>query len=149
MKPLIILVAVFLAGLGITALMSGNADLMLSGRIAMGVMLLFTAIGHFKFSRGMAMMIPTFVPAKVQFVILTGILEVVAAVGIVISSSARITGILLIIFFLLVLPANINAALKKIDYEKGTTGGPGSSYLWFRVPLQILFITWVYWFAVR
>jgi uncharacterized membrane protein len=49
----------------------------------------------------------------------------------------------------LILPANIQAAIKRIDYQKGTTDGPGVNYLWFRVPLQILFITWVYLFAIR
>ena len=55
----------------------------------------------------------------------------------------------LIVFFILILPVNINAALRHIDYEKGTYEGPGTKYLWFRIPLQVLFILWVYWFALR
>jgi len=55
----------------------------------------------------------------------------------------------LIVFFVLMLPANINAAVKKIDYEKGTYTGSGPLYLWFRVPLQVLFIAWVWFFAVN
>jgi uncharacterized membrane protein len=64
------------------------------------------------------------------------------------DATARWTGIALIIFFLLILPANIYAAIKKVDYEKATYEGKGIGYLWFRVPLQIFFIAWVYYFAV-
>jgi hypothetical protein len=49
-------------------------------------------------------------------------------------------GMALIIFFVVMLPANINAAVKHIDYQKGTTDGSGVNYLWFRVPLQVFFI---------
>lgn len=39
----------------------------------MGIMLIFTSIGHFKFTRGMALMLPRFVPAKKAIVYVTGI----------------------------------------------------------------------------
>jgi uncharacterized membrane protein len=59
-----------------------------------------------------------------------------------------VTSVLLIIFFICILPANINAAIKKIDYEKGTYDGKGINYLWFRVPLQVFFILWVWYFGI-
>ncbi|MFT4154165.1 hypothetical protein [Parafilimonas sp.] len=148
MKPLIVLLAVFALCLGITAL-AGNADINLSGRIAMSAMLSFTAMGHFKFPGGMAMMMPPFIPAKKQIVLLTGVIEVLAAIGLLVSSSLRITGILLIVFFLLILPANIYAAIKKVNLEKADHSGNGISYLWFRVPEQIFFIAWVYYFTIN
>jgi uncharacterized membrane protein len=55
----------------------------------------------------------------------------------------------LIVFFVLLLPANINAAIKHIDYQKGTFEGQGLNYLWFRIPLQILFIVWTYMSAIK
>jgi uncharacterized membrane protein len=39
---------------------------------------------------------------------------------------------------------NIYAATQHIDIEKGTFTGPTTPYLWFRIPLQLLFIGWVY-----
>jgi uncharacterized membrane protein len=45
---------------------------------------------------------------------------------------------------MVMLPANVYAALHHIDYEKATTGGKGPGSLWFRVPLQFFFIAWVY-----
>jgi len=49
----------------------------------------------------------------------------------------------------LILPANSYAAVKKIDLEKANYNGSGLNYLWFRIPLQVLFIGWVYWFALK
>jgi uncharacterized membrane protein len=149
MKPLVVLILVFFLSLLLTWAISGDADEMLSGKIAMSAMLLFTSIGHFKFKKGMALMLPAFIPAKEFVIFITGILEIVAAVGLLIPALQRITAICLIIFFLCILPANIYASMKNINYETGEYDGNGMKYLWFRVPLQGLFILWVYWFALR
>ena len=143
MKALIVLIIAF--GIGIVTIKIGwsHYDVALAARIAMSVMLLFTSLGHFMFRKGMAMMIPGFVPFKQTMVFLTGFFEIAAAITLPFSNLRIITGWLLVVFFLLMLPANINAAIKHIDYEKGTYEGKGIKYLWFRVPLQILFIAWV------
>jgi uncharacterized membrane protein len=148
MKPLIVLIVVFVLSLFVIRMVNGVFDYSLSGRIAMSVMLLFTSLGHFKFTDGMSKMMPERVPFKKELVYITGFIEIAAAIGLLIPSSQKLTGWLLILFFLLILPANINAALKRVDYEKGTYEGPGINYLWFRVPLQIFFIMWVYYFAI-
>lgn len=149
MKPLFVLIGAFIVSLLVLIFLTKEANYILAGRIAMSVMLFFTAIGHFAFSQGMALMIPEFIPFKKAFVYFTGLIEIAAAIGLLNSSLQYITGWLLIIFFVVVLPANINAAIKNIDYQKGTVTGNGVSYLWFRVPLQLFFIGWVYFFAVR
>ena len=33
---------------------------------------------------------------------------------------------------------------QQLDYQKATYDGNGLTYLWFRVPLQILFILWAF-----
>jgi hypothetical protein len=45
-------------------------------------------------------------------------------------------------------PGNIKAAVNHIDYQKGTNNGPGPTYLWFRIPLQLFFIGWVCFFWI-
>ncbi|MGN6354553.1 MAG: DoxX family protein [Parafilimonas sp.] len=148
MKPLIVLIGVFVLCLGITALI-GSAEINLSGRIAMSAMLSFTAMGHFKFPGGMAMMIPPLFPARKQIVLITGVIEVLAAVGLFVAPTIKITGIILIILFLLILPANIYAAAKKVNLEKSDHSGNGINYLWFRIPEQVFFMVWVYYFAIK
>jgi len=93
-------------------------------------------------------MLPKFMPFKKAIVYLTGILEIVGGICLVIPATKLLTAQLLILFFVLLLPANIIAAQKKLDLEKANYTGNGLSYLWFRVPLQLLFIAWVYFFAI-
>ncbi|MEI9912084.1 MAG: hypothetical protein WDO71_21995 [Bacteroidota bacterium] len=149
MKPLIVLIIVFGMSVFAPKLTTHKYDFPLSARIAMSAMLLFTAMGHFIFTKGMAMMVPDFIPFKIEMVYLTGIIEIVAAIGLLIPGLRVLTAWLLILFFLLLLPSNIIAAIKQIDIEKGTLNGSGLNYLWFRIPLQILFIVWTYISSIR
>lgn len=149
MKPLIVLLAVFLITLMTLKFLRGQYDLPLAGRISMSAMLLFTAVGHFAFTKGMTMMLPQFIPFKPAIVYLTGVFEIMAAIALLIPSLRVYTAWFLIIFFLVLLPANIYSAIQHIDYQKGTYDGPGLKYLWFRIPLQIIFIGWTYLSSIR
>ncbi len=149
MKPLLVLLSSFVIALFVVKIVNKEYDFALSARIAMSIMLCFTAIGHFVFTKGMSMMIPEFVPFKTSFVHLTGLFEIVVAIGLLIPNLKMISGWALIIFLVLMLPANIYAAMHNIDYQKGTFEGNGLSYLWFRIPLQFLFIAWTYFSSIR
>ena len=144
MKPLLVLFVVFSISLIIIRLVTKNHELFLSARIGMGAMLFFTAIGHFAYSKGMTMMIPSLIPLKTEIIFLTGILEILLGIGILIPITKVYSGWLLIIFLIILLPANIYASIKHVDYLKGTYEGNDISYLWFRIPLQLFFIAWVY-----
>jgi len=149
MKPLIVLLLSFTISLIVIKITNKEYDFALSARIAMSIMLVFTAIGHFAFTKGMSMMIPQFIPFKENVVYLTGIFEILLAIGLLIPKLKVLSGWALIVFLLLMLPANIYASLNNVNYQKGTFNGNGIIYLWFRIPLQILFIIWVYISAIR
>lgn len=149
MKPLIVLLSVFAVSLVITKVARGNFKFALPGRIALSVMLVFTAIAHFVFNKGMSMMLPDFMPLKTTTIYLTGLIEIAAAIGLLVPRFRILTAWLLIAFFILILPANIYAAIHHINYQNGTFDGHGLSYLWFRVPLQLVFIVWTYVFAIK
>ncbi|WP_109831874.1 DoxX family protein [Reichenbachiella versicolor] len=144
MKPLVVLLSSFVIAVFVIKLISKDYNFTLSARIAMSVMLCFTAIGHFIFTKGMSMMIPPFIPFKTSLVHLTGLFEILLAIGLLVPNLKMVSGWALIIFLVLMLPANINASVHHIDYQKGTFDGNGLSYLWFRIPLQLLFIAWTY-----
>ncbi len=129
--------------------LTNKLDWALAGRIAMAAMLCFTAIGHFAFADGMAMMVPDMVPFKKEMVYATGVLEVAFGVCLLVPSLRVYTAWLLIAFLVVMLPVNIKAAMEQVDYQKATYNGPGLSYLWFRVPLQVLFVVWTYLVGVR
>jgi uncharacterized membrane protein len=149
MKPLIVLVATFAVAFLSIIVFSSHWNYKLAGNISMSVMLLFTAMGHFKFIKGMAMMMPDFIPFQIQIIIVTGLIEIAAGISLLIPSLRYLVSILLIGFFVLILPANIHAAVKKVDYQAANFNGNGISYLWFRIPLQFLFIAWIWFFGIK
>ncbi|GFD76045.1 hypothetical protein KUL113_54650 [Tenacibaculum sp. KUL113] len=149
MKPLFILLLTFIVSIGIQRLISKNINYLISARIAMCTMLLFTALGHFLFTDGMSKMIPNFIPLKPTLVLATGILEIILAIGLLLPVYQKTTAWILIFFLLLMIPANIKASLENLNYQTGTYNGKGLSYLWFRIPLQLFFIAWVYFSTLK
>lgn len=149
MKPLAVLLGAFLVVILDLRIFKKEWNFQLAGRIAMAIMLVFTAVGHFLYPVGMAAMIPEILPWKLFIVYATGILEAFFAIGLVFFKRKELIAWAVILFFILVLPANIQAAAEHISYQTGEPNGPGLSYLLFRIPLQFLFIGWVYLSAVK
>jgi uncharacterized membrane protein len=116
------------------------------GRTALAIMLIVTGIAHFTSTDLMVEMMPDFMPAKREIVYFTGVCELLAVFGLLWDKTAKLTSVLLIIFFLAILPANIVGSIKQVQL-----GGMenGVMYLLFRVPLQFLFIFWAYYFGIR
>ncbi|MBL1078013.1 hypothetical protein JK358_26770 [Nocardia sp. 2] len=87
-------------------------------------------------------MVPTFVPFPDFMVYATGVLELLGALGLVITATRTLAGIGLAVLFVLMLPANIHAAVNDI----GLDGDPATP-LWFRIPEQIVYIAVALWAA--
>lgn len=149
MKPFILFAFVSFLSLIALKIIQGRYDFRLSVRIGMSVMLLFTALGHFLFPEGMALMVPAFIPFKKEVIYFTAIIEILGAIGLHIPQLRTLTSWSLILFFVLLLPANIKASLANLNYQTGTFDGPGLTYLWFRIPLQALFILSVYFSSAK
>jgi len=110
-------------------------------RDGFAVMLLFTASAHFTpMKEDLIRMTPQWVPRPWAMVSFTGLCELAGAIGLVIPATQRAAGIALILFFMAVLPANIHAARAGI-----TLRGRPATPLWLRIPMQVLFIFFVWW----
>ena len=147
MAPLIVLLATFAISFAVNRFLLGERfSTSLIGRVAIAVMLLITGTAHFTNTDVMVEMMPDAMPLKREMIYFTGVCELGAAFGLVWARTARLASILLIAFFILVLPANIAGSLKQVNL-----GGMeyGAIYLLFRIPLQILFIWWVWYFGLR
>jgi uncharacterized membrane protein len=115
------------------------------GRFAMATMLGFTGAAHFIKTQEMVQMMPYFLPYKTWFVYATGLFEIAAAARLLFQRWAIVTSVALMMFFVLILPANIIGSLKRVELG-GMENGP--TYLFFRIPLQIFFICWTYYFGI-
>lgn len=150
MKPLIVLVSVFALSMLFSYAFHQREDLYFSGRLALCVMLLFTSIAHFVFIKGMILMVPPFIPnpLKKLIILITGIIEIAGAAGIMIYETRVTAGYLLVIFLIAMLPANVYATQRRVNMEEGDFSGPGIYYLIFRIPMQLFLIVWTYYFAI-
>jgi uncharacterized membrane protein len=112
-----------------------------STRFALFVMFLFTASSHFtKTKEDFVKMVPSVFPFPRQIIFITGIFEILGAIGIIIIGLRSIAGVCLIILLVAMFPANYNAAKNKIMFrEKLPTP------LWLRLPIQIIFIALLWW----
>ena len=94
------------------------------------------------------MMVPEFMPIKRGLVYFTGILEPLLGLVLLVPAWRRVAGVALIVLLLIMLPANIYAAMRRVNYETAAFDGKGPAYLWFRVPMQIFLIEWIVYFSV-
>ena len=147
--PQIILLSTFLIALVILKILHKEYRLALSGRIAMAAMLMTTGVAHFVFAKGMTLMLPDFIPYRFELVYFTGVIEMMAAIGLLLPRYRKLTAWLLIVFFVVLLPSNIYASMKHVNLQTATFDGNGPGYLWFRIPLQIFFIGWVYFSGLK
>jgi uncharacterized membrane protein len=147
MIPLVVLLTAFAVLFGANRfLLHKRLELSFIGRAALAVTLIVTGSAHFTSTDVMVEMMPEFMPWKRETVYLTGVIEFLAVIGLLVNRLSRLTAVLLIIFFVAILPANIVGSLKQLNF-----GGMenGAIYLLFRIPLQILFIFWAYYFGIR
>lgn len=147
--PEFILLSTFLIALIIQKILYKEYRFALSGRIAMAAMLVTTGVAHFVFAKGMTLMLPDFIPYRFELIYFTGVIEIMAAIGLLLPKYRKLTAWLLILFFVVLTPSNIYATMKHVNLQTATFDGNGPGYLWYRIPLQIFFIAWVYFSAVK
>lgn len=116
-----------------------------AGVIGLSLMFIVAASGHFLMTAKMKELIPPFIPYPGLIIILTGIVELIVAAGLLSDSYRKEFGFIAIFLFIIFLPFNIYGAFHSI--------GPGGhewglGYLFLRVPLQMLFIVWTWWFCI-
>src|SRR5215469_7182121 len=82
-----------------------------SARYALAAMLFFASSAHFtSMKEDLVRMTPAWIPKPRLMVYFTGICEIAGAVGLLVPGLSRVAGILLILLFMALLPANIHAA---------------------------------------
>jgi uncharacterized membrane protein len=149
MITLILLLTVFVVSLFVLKLFKMSYSFVMAGRLAMAAMLLFTGISHFVFIEGMSHMLPEFVPFRETVILVTGALEIMGAIGLLRTRTQKISSLLLILFLIAILPANIYASMNHINYQTGGYDERGPAYLWIRIPIQLVFIAWLWYFGYR
>lgn len=87
-------------------------------------------------------MMPPWVPAHRELVIASGIAEIAGGLGVLVDRWRRPAGVGLLLLLLAVFPANLQMLLN------ARTAGEPEGLLWARLPLQLVFLWWVWRVAV-
>jgi uncharacterized membrane protein len=106
---------------------------------------IFAGIAHFVQGEGFAAMIPEWVPFRLGLIYVTGVLEIVLAVLLLIPYTRKQARFWTAVYLIVIFPANIYAAIAGIP-------APGQEeanelLLWIRLLFQPLLIWWVLWAA--
>ncbi len=110
-----------------------------------GLGLLFIAAGvnHFINPDFYLEMMPPYLPWHFELVILSGVLEVVAGLGVFVVRFRKASGLFMILIMIGVFPANLHMALNPADFAEVPVW-----FLYFRLPLQGVLMWWA-WVATR
>ena len=112
-------------------------------RIGMTGMFVFTGASHFSSLRhDLAAMIPPPLTGSLPLVYLTGVLEIVGALGLLTRWRGQ-AAIFLVVLLLALFPANVYAAVQGL-----TLGGAPATALWLRTPLQLFWMATLWWSTV-
>jgi len=103
---------------------------------------LVAGILHFVKVESFAAIVPPFLPFPKMIVWVTGIMEMVFAIGLLLPKYRKLSGFWLAPFLLAVLPANIYMAMYNIPMGD-TVASPTA--LWVRVALQFPLIALILW----
>lgn len=144
MRNIAIMLALLLGAFGIALAVGASTGH--AGRIAVAAVFFFTALGHFAKPTEMREMIPSWVPVRNLVVLISGLFELVLALGILIPSSFHVAAFAAIAFLVLATPLNVYSALNRVSFGGH---GAGPKYLLVRLPLQAILIAWTWWFSFR
>ena len=113
-------------------------------RFALAAMFLFTAVSHFhpKTRDDLIRMVPPRMPSPAVLVSVTGVFELLGAIGLLVPSTIVPAAYGLILLLLAMFPANVHAARAGL-----MVAGRRASPLVWRLPLQMFWIGALWWVA--
>ena len=145
MAPAVLLIAatLVLRGLGVVGI-GAFATWLDSARVALALMFLFTAAAHFnRMKEDLVRMVPPSFPNPRALVLVTGLLEIAGAIGLLVPATQRLAAWGLAILLIALFPANVSAAKRGL-----TLRGKPVTPLALRLPIQLLFLGACLWVAL-
>ena len=113
-------------------------------RVMLGLGMIAQGINHFVMTDLMVAIMPSYLPWHRALVQLSGVAEVVLGVGVFIPRYRRVAGWGLLALLVAVFPANIEMARRAADFPDIPEVA-----VWLRLPLQAVFMYWVWVTCVR
>jgi len=114
---------------------------------AMSALMMGAGVMHFVSPQFFVDIVPAALPSPLGIVYLSGVFEILGAVGLLVPATRRFSALGLIALLVAVFPANINMAVNQIT---PTGAAPMPEWAaWARLPLQGLLVWWAWTIAQR
>ncbi len=121
-----------------------NTLLRKAGLLSLILLFMLTGINHFENPNFYVSIIPPYLPLRYELSYITGFFEILGALGMLFGKTRKISGYGLVLLLIMIFPANIHMALHPEYFPKYS-----ALLLYLRLPLQLLFLAWVYWATLR
>ena len=108
----------------------------------LAVFFVYGGVNHFRNPDFYLPMTPAYMPWHLPLVYVSGVFEIVFGLMLIIPRLTRIAAWGLILLLIAIFPANIYMA-QHAELFPWTT----QTFLWIRLPLQLVLIAWAYWFT--
>ena len=107
------------------------------GRVVMGVLYVVAGVGHFVLTRTYEGIMPDYLPAHRDLVLLSGAAEIAGGMGVLVPQTRRAAAWGIVVLLVAVMPANV----WMVQHPERYPGVPVWA-MWVRLPLQFLLIWW-------
>jgi uncharacterized membrane protein len=114
--------------------------------LALSAVFATSGVSHFAVRQTFVAMVPTWLPNPAILVAISGVAEVLGALGILWRPTRVAAGWGLIALLIAVFPANVH--MLAVARSNGSSAA-WQATLWIRLPLQIVLVWCVWWAAIR
>ncbi len=108
--------------------------------LALAVFFIAAGVNHFLNPDFYVRIMPPYLPAHLELVYLSGLFEILGGIAVLLPALRALAGWGLVLLLVAVYPANLHMALHPELFPEMS-----STALYARLPLQLVFIVWVYW----
>ncbi len=113
---------------------------------ALAIFMVGVGVLHFVQPRPFERIVPKYLPAPRALVYISGFFEILGGLGLLIPATRMYAAWGLIALYIAVFPANIYMLTHDISLNPKKPIPRWA--LWARLPIQLLFIAWAYWFTM-
>ena len=112
--------------------------------VLLALFFLAAGVGHFVNSKFFVSIMPPYMPFHLALVYISGVFEIAGGLGVLLGATRRIAGLGLIALLVAVFPANIHMAMHPEQFPDISAAA-----LYLRLPMQFVFMAWVWWATQR
>lgn len=112
------------------------------GLLLLALFFVYAGVSHFTETEQFVAIVPSWLPAPLALVYVSGVFEIVLGLGALLPRSRALAGWGLVALLVAVFPANVQMA---VDAQRWLAQGVPTWALYVRLPLQLALVAWAWW----